>query len=111
MSYELLPLRSGSARHWNKNEEFTQFDFWVTPYQWDEQYYGSLPKFASKKRKIEDTNVVLWYASSVYHLPRDEDGVFINPKGRAQIRGVAMTAWSGFELRPRNVFEKSPLYP
>jgi Cu2+-containing amine oxidase len=106
-----MPLRPGTARHWNKNETFTQFDFWVTPYQWDEQYYGSLPQFVGKKRKIEDTNVVLWYMSSAYHLPRDEDGVFVNPKGQTQIRGVAMTAWCGFEMRPRNVFEKSPLYP
>ena len=55
---------------------------------------------------------MLWYLSPAYHLPRDEDGVFINPEnGRASVRGVAMTTWCGFEMRPRNLFEKSPLYP
>ena len=60
---------------------------------------------------VTDTNVVLWYMSPAYHLPRDEDGLFVNPDGRVSVRGVAMTTWCGFELRPRNVFDKSPLYP
>jgi Cu2+-containing amine oxidase len=111
VSYELLPLRPGTPRHYGTNEEFTQYDFWVTPFRWDEQYYVNLPRFARQNRSIVDTNVVLWYMSPAYHLPRDEDGVFINPTGRAQVRGVAMTTWCGFELRPRNLFEKSPLYP
>jgi hypothetical protein len=110
--YELLPLRPGTARHWGKGEEFTHKDFWVTPHRWNEQYYRNLPKIVSQRRLIRDTNVVLWYLSPAYHLPRDEDGVFVNPEtGRAQVRGVAMTTWCGFELRPRNLFEKSPLYP
>jgi Cu2+-containing amine oxidase len=111
ISYDLMPVRPGTARHWNANEGFTQNDFWVTPYRWNEQYYLQLPKFVSQKRRIEDTNVVLWYMSPAYHLPRDEDGVFINPAGRAQVRGVAMTTWSGFDMRPRNLFDKTPLYP
>lgn len=111
ISYELLPLRPGTGRHWAANEKFTRFDFWVTPFQWDEQYYVNLPKFVEKRRKIEDTNVVLWYMSPAYHLPRDEDGVFINPKGQTQIRGVAHVTWCGFDLRPRNLFDKTPLYP
>jgi Cu2+-containing amine oxidase len=112
MSYELIPHRHGTQRHMAPGDEFTHFDFWVTPYQWSEQYYLNLPRWVAQKRKITDTNVVLWYLSPAYHLPRDEDGVFINPQtGRAQVRGVAMTTWCGFELRPRNVFEKSPLYP
>lgn len=111
LSYELIPQRPGTPRHLNDNEKFTMFDFWVTPYQWNEQHYTSLPKFVSQKRSIERTNVVLWYMSPAYHLPRDEDGLFTNPKGRVQVRGVAMTTWCGFDLRPRNVFEKSPLYP
>jgi Cu2+-containing amine oxidase len=111
MSYELVPSRPGSPRHQGSGEEFSNFDFWVTPYQWDEQQYTNLPRFVKQKRKIEDTNIVLWYMSPAYHLPRDEDGIFVNPQGRVQLRGVAMTTWCGFELRPRNVFDKSPLYP
>jgi Cu2+-containing amine oxidase len=111
ISYELLPQRSGTPRHFGAREEFTSYDFWVTPYKVDELYYGFLPKFVSQGRSIVDTNVVVWYMSPAYHLPRDEDGVFINPQGRAQVRGVAMTTWCGIEMRPRNLFDKSPLYP
>ena len=111
MSYELIPHRPGSPRHLGDNEEFTHFDFWVTPYQWDEQQYTNLTTFVKQKRKIQNTNVVLWYMSPAYHLPRDEDGIFVNPEGKVQVRGVAMTTWCGFELRPRNVFDRSPLYP
>jgi Cu2+-containing amine oxidase len=111
VSYELIPQRPGTPRHFGPNEEFTAFDFWVTPYKVGEQYYCLLPEYVKQKRAIQDTNVVVWYMSSAYHLPRDEDGVFINPQGRAQVRGVALTNWCGIEMRPRNLFEKSPLYP
>jgi Cu2+-containing amine oxidase len=111
MSYELLPLRPGTSRHWGEDEGFTQFDFWVTPFRLNEQQYTLLPRYVAQRRKITDTNVVLWYMSPAYHLPRDEDGLFVNPNGRVAVRGVAMATWCGFELRPRNVFDKSPLYP
>ncbi len=111
MSYELLPLRPGTARHWGADEKFSHFDFWVTPFRLAEQEYKLLPAYTAHKRKIANTNVVLWYMSPAYHLPRDEDGLFVNPNGRVSVRGVAMATWCGFELRPRNVFDKSPLFP
>ena len=48
MSYELIPYRPGTPRHQGNNEEFTSFDFWVTPYQWDEQQYTNLPRFVKQ---------------------------------------------------------------
>jgi Cu2+-containing amine oxidase len=109
-SYELMPWRPGTGRHHANNEDFTAFDFWVTPYKFDELYYRDLPKYV-RGRSGADTDVVVWYLAPAYHLPRDEDGVFIGPGGKAQVRGVAMTTWCGIEMRPRNLFEKSPLYP
>jgi Cu2+-containing amine oxidase len=111
VSYELVPQRPGTPRHFGQNEEFTAKDFWVTRYKATETYYRFLPQYVKQQRSVQDTNVVVWYMSPAYHLPRDEDGVFINPQGRAQVRGVAMTTWCGIEMRPRNLFEKSPLYP
>jgi Cu2+-containing amine oxidase len=111
LAYELIPIRSGTGRHWGQGEEFTHYDFWVTPFRWNEQQYTLLPRYAAQRRRITNTNVVVWYVSPAYHLPRDEDGIFLGPGGRPQVRGVALTTWCGFELRPRNVFEKSPLYP
>ena len=111
IAYELVPLRPGTPRHFGSDEEFTAHDFWVTPFKVDELYYVYLPKYVQKARKIADTDVVLWYMSAAYHLPRDEDGLFVNPRGETEVRGVALTSWCGLEMRPRNLFDKSPLYP
>jgi Cu2+-containing amine oxidase len=111
ISYELMPLRPGTGRHHYGNEDFSHFDFWVTPYKFDELYYPYVPVYSKKGRSVADTDVVVWYMSPAYHLPRDEDGVFIRQDGKAEVRGVAMTTWCGIEMRPRNLFEKSPLYP
>jgi Cu2+-containing amine oxidase len=111
VSYELIPLRPGSGRHHAEHEEFSHYDFWVTPYKFEETYYPHVPVYAKKGRSINDTNVVVWYMSPAYHLPRDEDGIFIAPNGAPQVRGVAMTTWCGIEMRPRNLFDSSPLYP
>ena len=111
ISYELIPLRPGTPRHFGDNEEFTANDFWVTPYQFDELYYVHLPKYVKQGRNVSDTDVVVWYMSPAYHLPRDEDGIFVNPRDEVEVRGVAMTTWCGIEIRPRNLFDKSPLYP
>jgi Cu2+-containing amine oxidase len=111
IAYELIPQRPGTPRHFGRDEAFSEKDFWVTPYQFDQLYYCHLPQYVKAGRSVADTDVVLWYMSPAYHLPRDEDGVFINPRGDAEVRGVAMTTWCGLELRPRNLFEKTPLYP
>jgi Cu2+-containing amine oxidase len=111
IAYELIAQRPGTARHFGPDEEFSTFDYWVTPYKFNELYYVDLPRLAKQGRSIADTDVVLWYMSPVYHLPRDEDGIFVNPQGRLQVRGVALTTWCGIEMRPRNLFDKSPLYP
>ncbi|HYV40124.1 MAG TPA: hypothetical protein VE988_30850, partial [Gemmataceae bacterium] len=111
ISYELVPQRNGTPRHFGPDEEFSAYDFWVTPYKFDELYYCHLPNYVKKGRSITDTDVVIWYMSSAYHVPRDEDGIFINARGQIEIRGVALTTWSGLEMRPRNLFDQSPLYP
>jgi hypothetical protein len=112
-SYDLLPLRQGSARHYAKNEEFTQHDYWVTPNVTPELFYYNLPKYINKQnpRPMVGTDVVLWYMSSVLHVPRTEDGHMDEGKVMRQAAGVALTAWSGFDLRPRNLFPMTPLYP
>jgi Cu2+-containing amine oxidase len=111
ISYELLPQRIGTARHFAEGDEFTAYDFWVTPVKFDELYYCQVPHYAKQGRNVEDTDVVIWYMSSAYHLPRDEDGIFLNPRGLMQVRGVALTTWSGLEMQPHNLFDSSPFYP
>lgn len=115
MAYDLMPLRMGSSRH---KEAFTRHDLWVTrshPDRPTEMLYANLPEIVRDAEGVEGTDVVLWVASSSHHEPRDEDG-----RGSAGRRawywddgweGSALVMWSGFDLRPRNLFDRTPFYP
>ena len=66
----------------------------------------------STPRSVVDRDVVLWYMSSALHVPRGEDG-HLTAEGQVMkgMTGVALTSWSGFDLRPRNLFTTTPIYP
>lgn len=104
ISYDLKPMRMGTVRH---PEEFSQHDFWVTRAHENELFYTELPTYISNREPVTNTDLVAWYLSSVYHRPRDEDGQEVGPFWK----GVALTMWSGFDLRPRNFFNVTPQYP
>lgn len=95
IAYDLKPLRRGTARH---VEEFSQHDFWVTRFHPGEVYYPNVPSYVMDRETIQSTNVVIWYNSSMHHLPRDEDN------------GAMPIVWTGFELTPRNLVERNPLF-
>jgi primary-amine oxidase len=107
ISYDLMPMRTGTARH---DELFTKHDFWVTknPLTWtSEVSYDNVLSYLNGE-SITDTDVVLWYMSSNHHTPRDEDHEF-DALGN-QSPGVAQVMWSGFDLHPRNLFDDAPLH-
>lgn len=104
ISYDLIPLRRGKARH---KESFSHQDFWVTRYHGTELIYSQVPTYVSNAESVTDTDVVIWHSSPVHHLPRDEDGEFVGNSWH----GVALLMWGGFDLRPRNLFDNTPLHP
>jgi hypothetical protein len=115
-SYDMMPMRMGTARHFGKErdkqtgllkEDCTQHDFWVTPASPNEMNFHQLPKYIQQGRSVEDTDVVLWYTGSCLHVPRSEDGEM----GASDIIGATPVMWCGFDLRPRNIFDRSPFYP
>ena len=64
---------------------------------------------------VEQTDIVLWCNSAVHHEPRHEDG---KPNSGPRLwpgddawEGSALVMWSGFDLRPRNLFDRTPFYP
>ena len=86
---------------------FTDFHLWVTPYSAQERYAAGtypnqskggagLPDWTSANRPIQNTDLVLWDTLGFHHVVRAEDW-FIQP-----------TAWSGFELRPFDFFQRNP---
>jgi len=108
LSYHLIPLRYGTARH---QEEFTRNDFWVTKKKWaGEMFAGELPTYASPPESVSNTDIVVWYTGSIHHMPRLEDGQFscvedLDNEG-AQICfwvGVTRVMWVGFMLKPQNI--------
>ncbi len=115
IGYDLMPIRMGSARH---NEPFTQHDFWVThahPERPLEYIFANLPNLVKDEEPVELTDIVLWTTSSSHHEPRDEDG---KPGSAPRLwpgddawEGSALVMWSGFDLRPRNFFDRTPFYP
>jgi primary-amine oxidase len=108
ISYDVMPLRHGNARHHGpEKEECTQHDFWVTLNRPGEIYYPKLPKYVSKAANIASSDIVIWHSTPGHHEPRSEDGEM---KGNT-LHGVTPVMWCGFDLRPRNLFDSSPLYP
>ena len=86
---------------------WTDFHLWVTPYKLQERYAAGtypnqskggngLPNWTRANRPIQNTDIVLWYTLGMHHVVRAEDW------------SVMPTAWSEFELRPFDFFQRNP---
>jgi Cu2+-containing amine oxidase len=97
-SYELAPMRSGTARH---TEPFTKEDFWVTRYRPGNILAVNLPGYISNQQDTSNQDIVIWYTGSEHHEnnSRDED------------KDTVPVLWTGFELIPQNLFDGTPFYP
>jgi Cu2+-containing amine oxidase len=103
VAYDLRPVRFGTARH---QEAFARHDFWVSRYRGTELYYPMVADYVGNNESVTNTDIVLWHISPLHHMPRSEDG-----KEEGGWKGVALTMWGGFDLRPRDLFDGTPLYP
>ena len=81
-------------------------DYWATVNKALEQYYPELPDYADGE-SIQDNDIVLWHVTPLLHVPRSEDGSYVD----GYWRGVALAMWGGFDMRPRNLFDRTPFYP
>ncbi|HYV37071.1 MAG TPA: hypothetical protein VE988_15300 [Gemmataceae bacterium] len=104
-AYDVMPARMGNSRHFGNGEACTQHDFWVTKADPKEMTYRDLPKYINGEN-IENTDIVIWYSSPVFHEPRSEDGKIVN----GQLWGCTHVGWAGFTFRPSNIFDQTPLY-
>ena len=86
---------------------FTSHQLWVTPYHPEERYAAGdypnqhptgdgLPAWTKANRKVDDTEITLWYVFGHNHVPRPEDW---------PVMPVAML---GFQFRPDGFFDRSP---
>jgi Cu2+-containing amine oxidase len=104
ISYDFMPLREGTPRH---QESWAQHDFWVTRYKAPETSYTQVASYVATGESINNQDIVIWYMSGGHHQPRSEDGRFEG----SSFRGSALIMWSGFDLRPRNLFDTTPFFP
>jgi primary-amine oxidase len=85
---------------------FTSNHVWVTPYDPKERYAAGeypnqhptgdgLPNWTKANRKVDNTEIALWYVFAHNHVPRPEDW---------PVMPVAML---GFQFRPDGFFEQS----
>jgi len=108
IGYDLMPARMGNSRHFGSDQEqCTQHDYWVTRNRPGEIRYTELPKYVAHGESIVDTDVVLWYSAPAHHEPRSEDGEL---KDKI-FRGCTPVMWAGFDLKPRNLFDRTPYFP
>jgi len=96
--YELVPMRSGTARH---IEDFTQKDFWVTKYDSAQSFLAdNLPMYVQNRQSTVNQDIVIWYTGSEHHEnnSRDED------------KNTVPVIWTGFDLVPQNLFNGTPFF-
>jgi primary-amine oxidase len=104
-TYHLMAQPTGGIVH--DFEKFTQNEFWVTPYDPSQFAARNLADtYIPQGRSVANTDIVVWFHSSLHHHPRDEDGVFSS----GTFIGVTDTMSSGFMLMPNDLFNCSPLY-
>jgi Cu2+-containing amine oxidase len=97
-AYELVPMRSGTARH---SEPFTRKDFWVTRYHPEELLANDLPTYVADRQSTVYQDLVIWYTGSEHHETDSRDEDF----------NTVPVLWTGFDLIPQNLFNKTPFYP
>lgn len=107
ISYDVMPLRMGNARHFGDKEQCTHHDFWVTVNRPGEIYYPKVQDYVKPRAKVTNADVVIWHSSACHHEPRSEDGEF----RKGEFVGTTPIVWSGFDLRPRNLFDRTPHFP
>ncbi len=109
-AYDLVPVRLGSCRGFKSpDHEYANRDFWVTPVPKTPVLFRGVPDYASNNRvAVDGTPMRVWHSSPLLHVPRAED---FGTDGASRKKGSALMSWVGFLLKPRNLFDGTPLLP
>jgi hypothetical protein len=113
VAYKLISHRFGSVR---TPEPHTLMDFWVTrlrprssvPASGSRLRFIDLPYyFSNPPARIDGEPVAIWHSVPFLHVPRSED---FGARGYTAADGLTLTMWSGFDLMPHNLWDKTPFY-
>ena len=115
LSYDLISQRLGAVRNmqneggsYDSNMDFINQDFWVTRTESGFTDYIDVPRYAKDKRTLTGQPTTVWLNTPAIHVARTED--FDSANGTNSYGGVAITTWAGFMLKPRDLFDGTPLY-
>ncbi len=115
MSYDILSLRYGTLGQlqpeggtYDADMDFINHDFWVTRTESGFTDYLNVPRYAREKRPLTGHPTTIWLCTPALHVARTED--FDQQDGTNSYGGVAITTWAGFTLKPRDLFDGTPLY-
>jgi Cu2+-containing amine oxidase len=111
IGYKLLPIRFGSIR----SHQAIRSDFWVSRISPDNAYRAAdrelrfqlLPSYVQHPEPITRHAVAIWHSAPFQHIPRSED---FGPRQYRANEGLALTMFSGFDLVPHNLWDKTPFY-
>jgi hypothetical protein len=106
-AYDLMPFRNGAVRNFPAEYDFVNKDFWVTLTDPSHTTFTQVSTYAAGRNPIAGKAVTVWHNAPLLHAARAED---FGADGVTNWTGVALTSWSGFTLRPRNLFDSTPLY-
>jgi Cu2+-containing amine oxidase len=115
VAFDLIPQRVGALRQlqpeggsYASNMDFINYDFWVTRTESGFTDYIEVPQYASQKRSLTGYPTTVWHCTPALHAARGED--FGNEDGKNNYTGLAVTFWTGFYVKPRDLFDSTPLY-
>jgi hypothetical protein len=115
LAYDLIPQRIGALRQLqpeggadDANMDFINNDFWVTLTESGNTSYIDVPQYASRRRPLSGHPTTVWHCTPALHSPRGED--FGSESGIDSYGGVAVTTWAAFYIKPRDLFDSTPLY-
>jgi len=116
IAYDLITHRFGALRQlqpeggsYSADMDFINHDFWVTRTESGNTSYIDVPRYAGQRRPLAGFPMTIWHCTPALHVARGED--FGATDGRNSYGGVALTFWTGFYLKPRDLFDHTPLYP
>lgn len=105
--YDVIPQRLGAARNYPARYNFANHDYWVTRRRPNQSLFKNVALYGIRNQTIDAEPITVWHTASAVHIPRGEDyGV----DGASASQGAAITSWTGFMMRPVNLFDSTPLY-
>lgn len=115
ISYDVLSQRLGGVGRlqreggtYDEDMEFINQDFWVTRTESGFTSYLDVPRYAKDRRPLTGQPTTIWLCTPAIHVARTED--FDTDTGASSYGGVAIATWAGFMLKPRDLFDGTPLY-